>query len=672
MSFSNPTFLYAFSLLAIPIAIHLFNLRKFKKVAFSNVALLQWIKVTTQASSQLKNLLLLLCRILAFSMLILAFSEPGFKETPIRTSSTVGIAIDNSPSMSRKGSEGVLLQEAMVFARRIVEAQPENTSFVVQSIGGESMSKRVLSKSEAISVIEQLKPVKGSLTVSQMINKIKGISSDRAGSIYIISDFQKSTSALTSLRADSSLSCNLVPVTGAEGQNLAIDSAWFDSPTHLKGGEEHLGIRLRNYGGRDAETVGIRISVNNQPAALTSVEVPANGQVNTQVIFRNKSAGIQHMKISIDDASLIFDNDFYVSYVVNDKQRIYLLAANQAESPIGRLFESDSDYELQRFSPSSVNYQTLRNEGTLFVEGLPSLSSGLITIITEKLKRGHSVCLVPPRNADLRSYNQLMASVNAHRLSAPDTGLSRLQKLEVNHPFFKNLFDRVPQEIDLPTYSYLYAQDKALSQALLTTQSNQAFFSLTPVGEGSLFTLYSPLDDQSTNFAAHGLFTPLMLRVSENNGYRQVLYATAGQQDALRVGGSVLDKDPELSLIEVSSPNAVSHRPEVRRLPDAMQLFIGNLDLQAGNYELRDGANQTLMALGVNTPANESDIRGYTPEELEETAEKTGAFSVSDKSPEHLYASLQGQLNRAKLWPWFIAAALLFVVLEICITRWLK
>ena len=75
MSFLYPNFLFASILIVIPIALHLFNLRRYKKVYFSNVQMLEDIQITTKKSSQLKHLLVLLTRIffiLALGSAILA------------------------------------------------------------------------------------------------------------------------------------------------------------------------------------------------------------------------------------------------------------------------------------------------------------------------------------------------------------------------------------------------------------------------------------------------------------------------------------------------------------------------------------------------------------------------------------------------------------------------
>ncbi len=48
MEFTNPGFLYGLFALAIPVIIHLFNFRRFRKVYFTNVKFIEELKQETQ------------------------------------------------------------------------------------------------------------------------------------------------------------------------------------------------------------------------------------------------------------------------------------------------------------------------------------------------------------------------------------------------------------------------------------------------------------------------------------------------------------------------------------------------------------------------------------------------------------------------------------------------
>ena len=57
MQFLYPTFLWALTALAIPVILHLFYFRRFKKVYFTNVRFLKEVKDETSMRSKLRNLL---------------------------------------------------------------------------------------------------------------------------------------------------------------------------------------------------------------------------------------------------------------------------------------------------------------------------------------------------------------------------------------------------------------------------------------------------------------------------------------------------------------------------------------------------------------------------------------------------------------------------------------
>ena len=74
MSFLYPAFLFALGALTIPIIIHLFYFRRFKKVYFTNVRFLKELKEETSSRSRIKQWLVLAMRLLSLLFLIFAFA----------------------------------------------------------------------------------------------------------------------------------------------------------------------------------------------------------------------------------------------------------------------------------------------------------------------------------------------------------------------------------------------------------------------------------------------------------------------------------------------------------------------------------------------------------------------------------------------------------------------
>jgi len=76
MGFLYPSFLWALLAIAIPIIIHLFYFRRFRTVYFTNVRFLKEVKEQTSNRQKIRNLLVLLSRILALAFLVFAFAQP--------------------------------------------------------------------------------------------------------------------------------------------------------------------------------------------------------------------------------------------------------------------------------------------------------------------------------------------------------------------------------------------------------------------------------------------------------------------------------------------------------------------------------------------------------------------------------------------------------------------
>src|ERR1700741_1709528 len=111
MSFLYPAFLFGLFALAIPVIIHLFNFRRFKKVYFTNVRFLKELKQETESKSKLKHLLILIARLLEVTCLVLVFAQPfiPLSDSRIKTGQkAVSVFIDNSFSMESVSKNGLL------------------------------------------------------------------------------------------------------------------------------------------------------------------------------------------------------------------------------------------------------------------------------------------------------------------------------------------------------------------------------------------------------------------------------------------------------------------------------------------------------------------------------------------------------------------------------------
>ncbi|HAR19224.1 MAG TPA: hypothetical protein DCR46_01065, partial [Cytophagales bacterium] len=102
MLLSYPLFLFTLLAMVIPLVLHFWGIRVYKKVYLSSVALLQMVKVETNTTQRLKKILLLTARLLLLAFLVLAFAQPFWEDEMPMAHMGAGTSVavlDNSGSM---------------------------------------------------------------------------------------------------------------------------------------------------------------------------------------------------------------------------------------------------------------------------------------------------------------------------------------------------------------------------------------------------------------------------------------------------------------------------------------------------------------------------------------------------------------------------------------------
>ena len=134
MEFLYPNMLYALFALLIPVVIHLFNFRRHKTVYFSNTSILKTIEQENKKTKKLKDLIVLITRVLFIAALVVAFAYPYKKNNNAinnNVDNLIAVYIDNSMSMQSYSSEKTLFDDARSSAVKLVENLNQALKFVL-------------------------------------------------------------------------------------------------------------------------------------------------------------------------------------------------------------------------------------------------------------------------------------------------------------------------------------------------------------------------------------------------------------------------------------------------------------------------------------------------------------------------------------------------------------
>ena len=107
MQMLYPWFLVGLIAIAIPIIVHLLQLRRPQRVVFTNNSFIREVELVAVRQRKVHQLLILLSRILLISALVVAFSQPFVSLKGFGNASNidriVNVLIDNSLSMQLQG-----------------------------------------------------------------------------------------------------------------------------------------------------------------------------------------------------------------------------------------------------------------------------------------------------------------------------------------------------------------------------------------------------------------------------------------------------------------------------------------------------------------------------------------------------------------------------------------
>ena len=229
MIYQNPYLLYALFAIVIPILIHLFNLRKHKVIYFSSLRFLKEIKTKNKKKSRLKNILILLCRILAITFLILAFAKPFVPAKNKSEKNDVFIYLDNSLSMDIDFGSGNLLNIAKKKAFEIIDSYSENHDFFLVTNSFLSINNFPYTKDAIKRQIDNISSNSEIKSFKDILSKVESLSIKNH--LYYISDFQKSTFISSSLN-EMNLDCSVtfIIIENQDVTNISIDSVFINEP----------------------------------------------------------------------------------------------------------------------------------------------------------------------------------------------------------------------------------------------------------------------------------------------------------------------------------------------------------------------------------------------------------------------------------------------------------
>lgn len=683
MKFLYPEFLYAFAALAVPIIIHLFNFRRYKRIPFTNVAFLREVNERTQASSKIKHLLVLLSRLFLLSFLIMAFAQPIIPRKDAeatRAEKAVSVFVDNSFSMQSENEEGQLFLQALATARSIANAYAPTTEFQLLTHNFEGKHQRFTTRDNFLEQIEEIEITAQSRSLSEITSRQQDLlstASDKDRHLFVVSDFQQYMCDFEAMELDTAVQVSFLPVIAQSAANVYVDSVWFETPFHGLNQQEKLNIRVRNNSDKMNEDMPMSLWIDESRTAIGTYNISAHSHTDTAFYYSSDQAGIQHGYVDIDDYPITFDDRYYFSYHVDSTLKVMEIhsATNVEPAPyFARLFAEDPAYEFERTNVRMIDYSNLKTQHFIVLNEINEISTGLRDELLSFVDNGGSVLLVPGNSIDASSLNAFTQEFQGPTFATVVEQDTRVSEMDTEAPFFANLFERIPRNMDLPkvlSYYKLNSRVTGKDRTLMRLRTGDNFLSVTSHGSGSVYVAAVPLSTENNNFARHAIFVASVLRMSELSRPAAALSYDLSQEIAIATRNHKPSGNDVFRIEKIDGTFEMI--PEYTNVGSSGYLFIRDHLRDAGNYVLKLG-DEPLMGLAFNYPRAESKLVYYSAPQLRENLNERGLADVLilDKTGDQLEASLMDLESGKKLWKIFVLIALGFVLVETLLLKFWK
>ncbi len=672
MKFLSPEFLFALFALVIPVIIHLFNFRKFKKVYFTNVQFLKEIQHQTSSSQKLKDILILISRLLAVLFLVLAFAKPYVPQNnnAVAANQTISIYLDNSFSMEAVNNQGSLLDEGKRRAKEIINAYSLNDKFQLLTNNFEGKQQRLLSREEALSVIDEVNVSPVSRNFSQIVNRQNAFLVNQTNTIrnaYLISDFQKKN-IQPEVSIDSSVNLNLISLKTNLLPNISVDSAWFISPIHQPNGQESMVVRVKNYSDKKVENVPITLTISGKQKAIGNVNIESASLAIDTLNFSGLDAGWQKAKISIKDYPLTFDDELFTSFEVKSQIPVLAIYDQNAVSNISAVYSTDDFFKLDNVNQSQLNYSALNQYQLIVLSNLKEISLGLAQQLKLYVENGGSLSVFIPNDAILKTYESFLRQLQTDYPIGLAEKSIKVQKLNLDHPIFKDVFDRLPQNLDLPASSAYFEmsnQTKTSRQSLIKGENNKELLAVFRLKKGTIYVSALPIEPAISNFTTHAIFLPVMFKMALLSVRSQDIFSIIGDNTSV-VLENVNTNDQEILKLRNKNVEII---PEIRNTENGMQLYVDDQVKVPGFYDLY--GEKLLSVLAYNNDRSESEMHYYSNQNLQDIF-KIASNKIIKSESESLQSRIKESNLGSSLWKLCLILVLIFLAIEIILIKFFK
>ncbi|HUI11788.1 MAG TPA: BatA domain-containing protein [Bacteroidota bacterium] len=703
----NPFVLFGLAAAAIPVLLHLLNLRKLRTVDFSSVRFLKELQKTSIRRVRLRQMLLLVLRTLIIVAIVLAFSRPALRGalpgfSRAGASSTTVIILDDSPSMTVHDARGTAFARSAQTAARLIDLAGEGDRLYLIPLS-ELRAGIALppprSAASARDALARMAPTDISVPLSVALHTLRPLmasSADPNREVIFVSDGQATQLGAAAPGGDSA-----APALGASRIYLCFSPPERLENTAVAGGEiltrivtlrrpVRLRARLQNTGDEAVRGTVASVYCDGARVAQETADIPPHAGTQPLFSFTARRRGLLGGYVQIEDDAFNADNTWY--FVLNVPVNVAVLltgpaAADTRLASLALTLGGDSllagNITASQTTNAQISSSDLSRFDVIVMCGPGGLTAEGAARVGGFVRGGGGLIFFPGNDipASLPSLFRDLG-ITPHEgspVTEPAGSFLSFAHVDVDHPLFEGMFDteKGRPQVASPRITRAFPPGTGpRGIAVISMTDGGTFLGDYTAGTGRALVFAVEAGTDWSDFPMNGLFVPLLHRGVVYAGSRAAPAAAIAPGDPLSFTvrlRTFTDRDT----YTIFQPDGDTRKvvPEFQAAAGTAR-FGGGTAMTSGVYRLSRDARGSepahdMAAAAVNIAPAESDLRTATGEDIGEFCrrERIAPALVSQIPPSGAADAVREGRFGVELWKACVALAALLALAEMIVGR---
>ncbi len=682
-NFLNSAVLIAAAAALIPLLIHLFSRRRVKIVPFSSLKHLKEMQKRQVRRIKIRQLLLLVLRMLIILAAVLAFARPATRGGYIGSHAGVSgvVLLDKSASMQRQVKDGALFDLAKTKSGEILKNFGQGDELLLIPFDRQAYfpaGEQFFSREVAENILKAQTAGFDSGNIGEaykkgleMLARAKNLNKE----FYLISDFQANSlpAAPESLPGNISLYLAELPVE-TDG-NCGVAGVNLGGQLIEVGNEFAVDAEIRNYDNRAKNEQLASLFIDGTRVMQSEFQIEAMGKQTVQFKHTVPTAGFHSGWVEIGDDAYPPDNRYYFTFRIPEQFNV-LIVNGDGSGNLVRLALVPSE-ELNRYwsvkiiPPEALSSVKLNDFEAVVLAGVADLGAVETLQLQRFMDDGGGLFFILGANIKAEYFNDNFGSKTDLNIIKPapkafsGAGYYSLERLDYAHPVFK-AFAQFQKE-NLPAikfYALPTLKEGPHCRKLAYFSNGSPALTEAGFGAGRMIVMTAPLRPEYSDLAAHSFFVPLVIRTMEYLAGAESSYELKNYVGD-KVTRTVSSKVSRAEAAELIAPDKSVYGIAGSEKGDEITYDCHPIEIP-GIYQLQSDG-RVIDIFPANVAESESDLTAAGPEQVAKALgiKKYAVLLYGRPSGAVVTEARYGR----ELWKVFLWAAVILLAVEMILAR---